>query len=412
METLPIVLFLLSLLIGYNIRRRAYLGPLDPLQLLAVSEAVWVATISELHRTGVASNAQVTIFAISIAIWWSLWCGFTLAYGRAWVKAVKGYWLRLDRADSAQVTALVGLYAVFAFVVLMVTLAAGGGGDNRLSVMKFLRPIEGVTAILPIPVIYVLLTRKAWSAKLLLGAVLVQMIATGGKSAILLILLPLTGLVQTGKLTMRPKHLVGVAVLLFGGFAASVVANYGVDAPGALLDILYTRVSLDGDVYLLALTNDVIYHTSTSSLLNYLTGPILKALLLPLPIDENIGSQIASIISGQDTPNGPNPHWPVVLMAYGVPALTAAGLSVIAFSMALFVKFRVLGSDIVRTLPLAVVVPLGAFCLGFPQTYFADPTFALIYLVQSVIVALLLCAVFLPLEMIRLPHAHHRHRRA
>ena len=370
MDLSSVALFLLALLTGYMARRRAYLGLLDPLQLLAVSEAVWVVTVHALAVDGGATNAQATLFTAAILLWWALWLLFGQAFGRRYVDAIRQYWIRLDHASGAEKATLIGLYAAFAFIVLAVTVMTGGGGDNRLSVMKFLRPIEGVTALLPIPVLYLLLTRNSKLAKLLLVALLLQMIFTGGKSAILSILLPLTGMMQTGKLTVRPRHLVAIGGLIFCGFAASTIVNYGVAAPGALFDILYSRISLDGDVYLLALPNDVIYQTTTTSLSSYLTGPILKTLLLPVTIDENIGSQISSIISGQDTPNGPNPHWPVVLMAYGIDGINAVGLSIVAFTAMLLVKFRLIAARVVRRLPLPLVVPLGAFILSFPTDLF------------------------------------------
>lgn len=398
MDNLTPYLFFATLFIGYGIRRKAYLGPVDPLQAIAVSESVWVVTVYELARDGAATNHQATMFGICLLLWWASWWYAARHFGSVYRESITAFWQRLSDMPHWRKRRMLILYLVGLSILILVTLANGGGGDNRLTIMKLLKPLESVTTILVPAVLFNLLISQRRYSKPLLAAVLVGMIITGGKSAILSILIPVTGASLIGRIRLQPRVILGLIVVSLIGFCASAMINYDVSNPIDALQLLYFRISLEADVYLLALPSDLLPQTQITSLTTYLLGPLIKLLFLPIDVDTNIGAQIGSIISGTDTVNGPNPHWPIVLLAYNKSIITSIFLSIICFGIVLNLKFKLSRFSQKRRWPMWAMIPVHGYILIYPQTFFADPSFPLIYLIQAGILAIFLSVVLRPVR--------------
>lgn len=383
------VLLVVSIAVSYLVRRQVYLGPVDPLKLSALGEGVWVVTVYQLALQGVATPPQVLVFTICLLIWWLAWWLLGRRWGKSYRLSIMRFWKRIAEMPRTSATRLTVLYLVGLLTLLLVTLSSGGGGDNRLSIMKLLRPMESVTTLLVPVVLFRLLLAKSRRSKLLLVTILLAMIVTGGKSSILSLLVPVTGAALIGRIQLRPKTIAGLVMIALLGFFASVTTNYGVTNPLQVLSVLYTRMALDGDVYLLALPNDLLAQTSTTSLTTYLFGPFIKVLFLPIDVDQNIGAQIGSLLRDEDTANGPNPHWPIVLMAFHKGIVSIVVLSVLSFMVILWVKLRVVKHSESGHWPLWAAIPFTSYVLLYPQTFFADPSFPAIYFVQAGVLALL-----------------------
>lgn len=396
MGALDIALLVTSAIVSYGVRRPVYLGPIDPLKLNALSEGIWVVTVYHLAIEGVASRTQVLVFTVCILLWWAAWWVFGRRWGAAYRRAMTRFWERIAQMPRWAGTRLTILYLAGLTTLLLVTLASGGGGDNRLSVTKLLRPMESITTLLVPIVLFRLLIATTLRSKVLLATVLLMMIVTGGKGSILSLLIPVTGAALIGRMTLRIHTIATLVAIALLGFAASVTINYGVTDPLEIFDVLYTRMSLEGDVYLLALPNDLLGQTSTTSLTSYLFGPLIKVLFLPIHVDTSIGAQIGSLLRNEETANGPNPQWPIVLLAFHRSEISAIWLSLVCFTAVLWMKLRLPAQPSARRWPLWLSIPLNAFILLYPETFFADPSFPMIYLVQALVLAGVLSLVLRP----------------
>ena len=53
-------------------------------------------------------------------------------------------------------------------------------------------------------------------------------------------------------------------------------------------------------------------------------------------------------------------------------------------------KLILISPAMISKMPISILIPLMGFIIQFPQTFFADPSYQFIYLVQSVFVSLIL----------------------
>lgn len=396
MEYIPATIFLCSLTISYWSRRPAYLNFLDPLQIIALSEGVWAATVYGLWSEGVATDLQAEAFTLCIAMWWTAWRIASVRLGPRYINAVKSIWIRVSQIDGFRSGMIISLFTFGLLITLAVTIANGGGGDNRLVVIKLLRPIESLTALLPPVVLFILFTKQTRSSLAIAVFLLLGMIAVGGKSSILQIVIPLSGMVLIGRIQLNFKVIASVFAVAALGFSASIMLNYGVQDPSLILSALIERISLDGDVYILSFTNDIIGETTTTSLLAYLLGPLIKLFFLPIHVDQSIGSQIGALIRNEDTVNGPNPHWPVVLLAYHLSLFQIFLLTIPAFALIMWIKFRLIAFRNPSSWPIWAVIPFFSYVLLYSQTFYSDPSFPEIYLIQAAVLSAVLFVVLRP----------------
>lgn len=396
LEPWVLLVFLLSVSIGYFVRRPVYLSSVDPLQFGALGEGIWVVTVYQLAAQGIASSEQATVFGVCLILWWAMWWRLAKRWGPGYRVAMAAFWLRIATMPRQQSLKLTLLYLAGLMLLLVVTLLSGGGGDNRLSIMKLLRPVESVTTLLVPIVLFRFLIAQGCGQKIMLVLILSAMVVTGGKSSVLLLLIPVTGAVLIGRMSIRGSTIAGLCAIGLIGFAASVAINYGVTDLLEVITIFYTRLSLDGDVYLLALPNELVANLSTTSLASYLLGPFIKLLFLPIHVDISIGSQIASVLQDGESVNGPNPHWPIVLLAYHRSVFSALWLSVVCFAMVLWVKLRLPSRSTCRRWPIWLAIPMNSYILLYPQSFFADPSFPTIYLAQALVLAGALSVILRP----------------
>ncbi len=402
MDFAPVVAaMLVSLILGYRSRCRIYLGPLDPLKLLAIQEAAWSATVAQLHLLGLIEGRAVVVFTLTLVLWWTAWRTAPSSWCRRYRESVRTIWLRVALLDHGRLFALTCLYVIPA-AIFVAAAATLGGGDNRLAVVKILRPLEAFTSLLaPVILFRALVSRSRWRWPAV-AFVLSLIVLAGGKGAILVVLVPITGAQLIGRMNSDTATIRRAVLVLVVGLFASVTINYDVASPLAVLEVIGTRVLLEGDVYLISLGADWLGSVSLNSIWTYVFGPLIKATLLPIEVDQHLGSQMASAALGEDTPTGPNAHWPVVLMALGIyDAATVALLSIALFGSVMLIKLRILSPRRTRRYPMAVVIPAAMFVLQFPQTFFMDPPFQFVFMVHAIFLSIVLCIVLVPFDLLR-----------
>jgi len=387
--------YFLCVLIGYWCRRPIYLGTLDPLKLLSLQEGAWAATVGWLYTQDSLTEDQVVVFALSLSLWWLIWALICKVGAGNYRLSMLILWHRVASLSKYRVGVVSTLYVAAALVFATVSILLGGGGDNRIDIFKLLRPLEGFVTILAPLVFFRLLISKHRLRIFALGALCVMLIISGGKGAIFSLFFPITAAELVGRIRFNKRSIVGAAVFVIAGISISIAANYGATSPSEILSILVNRLLMEGDIYILALANSGLDSVTVTSFPSYIFGPILKALMLPFQVDQNIGSQIASAVGGEEVPTGPNGQWPVLLMAYGLTAnWEILSLSIIFFTLSICLKMFLLDPNRTRKSSIAIAFPAGSFVLQFPQTFFADPSYQFVYLVHMIFVAIVLFILF------------------
>jgi hypothetical protein len=222
-----------------------------------------------------------------------------------------------------------------------------------------------------------------------------MIIASGGKSAIVSLLLPITAAELVGVIKIDKKRIfLIIAVVLFGIMASITLHNRSADN-FSIFSVLTFRLLMEGDIYFHALVNGNLNSVTVTSLPAYIFSPIIKVLMLPIQVDQNIGSQIGSAIAGFDVLTGPNGHWPILLMAYGLYAnFASAIISCLFFLLVIGIKLFLINPKFVTKIRIAFILPMMTFALQYPQVAFADPSFQFIYLVHMFFVAGILVTLF------------------
>lgn len=389
------IIYFVSVWIGYKCRQPIYLGQFDPLKLLALQEGAWVATVTWFYLEDSISVDQITMFAMTIVIWWLTW-KFLSEFGRQrYRNAMRIAWQRVSTLDEGRFKIIFSLYLATLTIFTVVSIMLGGGGDGRLAISKLLRPLEGfITLLGPLVLFKLLINRKVINIFYLV--ILVAMIiVSGGKSAIVSLLLPITAAELVGVMKIDKKHLLLIIAVMLGGITASIALhNNGAD-DSSIFSVLTFRLMMEGDIYIHALVNGNLNSVTVTSLPAYIFGPIIKVLMLPIQVDQNVGSQIGSAIAGFDVPTGPNGHWPILLMAYGLYANYAnAIISCLFFLLVIGIKLFLISPKVATKIRIAFILPMMTFALQYPQIAFADPSFQFIYLVHMFFVAGILVTLF------------------
>jgi len=386
---------MLSFLFSYWSKSKLYLGPLDPLKILAFQEAAWVSTVFFLYFEGSTNEEQLSIFLFCIVLWWLSWWGFSSLFGRNYKRVIFLYFQEIEKIQKKKSIVLMVAFYMASLIFLIGTIKFGGGGDDRLAIMKIFRPLEGFVVLLaPIVLFKLLISRDRIRTPLLVFAAAL-MIAIGGKGAIFVFLLPITAVGLIGHVNFKILTIIKIAVLLISGVFVSILINYGADSIYGVVEIFFHRLMMEGDIYILALANNGIVDVKITSLFFYVFAPIFKSFMLPFEFDRNIGAQISSALTGFEVQTGPNGHWSVLAMIYGFKAdVELLFISFVFYSLIISLKLFLISSGRLKNLPIALTIPLGSYVIQFPQTFFADPPYQFVYLVHVIIVALILSLVF------------------
>ncbi len=320
---------------------------------------------------------------------------FSFLFGARYTKMVLLYFIKIEKIQDKKFNTILIIFYFALFAFLIGTIKFGGGGDERLAIMKLLRPLEGFIVLLaPVVLFKLLIIKKMIKVPLLILAT-APLIAIGGKGAVLVFLLPITAAALTGHINLNKRNIFKIIIVLTLGIFLSIIVNYKGGSISEIINTLVNRIMMEGDIYILGLANNGISDVNIKSLLIYVFAPIFKTLMLPFDFDKNIGAQIYSALAGFEVQTGPNGHWPILAMVYGFKADIALLLyTLIFYIIVISIKLLVVSSFWVRKLPIAVLIPLVSYVIQFPQTFFADPPYQFVYFVHAVFVSLVLGLVF------------------
>lgn len=389
------LVYIFSVWVGYKCRQPIYFGKFDPLKLLALQEGAWAATVTWFYLENLISTDQITMFAMTIGLWWLTWKFLSEFGSQSYRKAMKIAWQRVLTLDKGKSQIIFSLYLATLTTYTVVSIMLGGGGDGRLAIVKLLRPLEGfITLLGPLVLFKLIINRKVINI-LLVVIILTMLIATGGKGAVVVLLLPIAAAEFLNVIKIDKKRFILITSIIFIGVAASITLHYKGEGGVDVFSVLTNRLLMEGDIYILAFAQDQLNSVTVTSLFAYIFGPLVKVLMLPIHVDPNIGSQIGSAIAGYDVPTGPNGHWPVLLMAYGLHANYASAIiSLLFFMLVISIKLFMINSKVARKIRTAIILPMMIFSLQYPQTVFADPSYQFIYLVHMFFVAATLVILF------------------
>lgn len=388
------IIYFVSVWVGYKCRQPIYLGQFDPLKLLSLQEGAWVATVTWYYLEGSISVDQVTMFVMSIVIWWLTWKILSEFGRQSYRNAMRIAWQRVSTLDKGKSQIIFSLYLTTLITFTLFSIMLDGGGDGRLEISKLLRPLEGFIALLGPLVLFKLLINRRLINIFYLLIMVVMIIVSGGKAAIVSLLLPITAAELVGVIKIDKKRSFLIITVMLGGIIASIAMNYS-GADRSILSVLTERLMMEGDIYIHALVNGNLNSVTVTSLPAYIFGPIIKVLMLPIQVDQNIGSQIGSAIAGSYVPTGPNGHWPILLMTYGLYANYASAIiSCLFFLLVISIKLFLINPKVATKIRIAFILPMITYALQYPQIAFADPSYQFIYLVHMFFVAGILVMLF------------------
>jgi hypothetical protein len=374
-----IFIFSIAFLIFYIARMPIYIGVLDPIKIQAIQEAVWTTTFFQLFESGYISIDYATLIILTLTIWlfgWFITCKY---YGKKYKEFASDSWNKLCLIDRSKTTAI---YIIFYFSITLYcayTYYTSGGGDARLLTNKTLRLIEGPVYLLSAFVIFRMLISKNRASKLVLAITMIGLVYIGGKSAAFAILLPITAAVYIKKIRLGIASYTYILLATSCMLVASIFINY---SSQDILNSLINRILMEGDIYIYSFILDGITFAKVESIFLYVFSPILKTSFFPFNYDVNVGAQISSGLAGTDLYTGPNAHWPIVLIGAKIYSIFQIIIFSIAFYLLLiFLKFHFISVKIFKINPI-YLAPLVSYTAQYPQTGFADPNIALIFLVH------------------------------
>jgi hypothetical protein len=372
----------------YLLRSSIYIGKFDPLKLLAIFEGLWTYSYIDLFTLNIISFEILMMLIACLSGWYLSWFFLIKLFGKTYIINIKNCWLKIKNLNKINNFILFVFYLIPLIIIVNYTIISNNYGDARISMLKSVRIIEGFTTLLCPIVLYKLLTFKTTSSLIFLIFILMLNVIIGGKSSIFIILLPLAACELTNVYKFKIKEIVIVLITLLLGIFFSILLIY--ESNDGFINVLTNRIKNEGDIYYLVFSNSLLENIKMDSLILYLIGPFIKLISKDM-VDINIGAQIGSLLAGFDVFTGPNGHWPILLLAYGLESYYSLFLiSVIFFTIVIGFKFWIIQSFILNKLPLFLIVPLVSFSSLFPQNSYAEPSNFSLYLLQLIFVSSIL----------------------
>lgn len=359
-------------------RSKLALSPIDPIYLTWMREFVAFITVGIGHSAGYISDEFVITFSMVFA-GYALYIVILATFFRSTYKrAVTTVLVFIERDLSSGKLFLGTCFLVYLFTSL---LFFGKGGDSRLEIYQAIRPIQPVLTVFTALLMYKLLYDYIIGKRIVLlpGLILLLSIITiGGKSAIFSILLPITYLHFRKHITLTFRGVGVLFVVCLIGVTVSAILNYGVANFGTIVNLIYFRILMDSDIYILYFKIEYGNQVNLPVFFEYIWGPVLKGLGLSELVPMNLGAQIGSAAAGTTVMTGPNGQLPVVIYTYTqnyVLQLTNLSILIAVYtSIVLFVR-----SDLYRKSVSFSVIPL--FLVGnFDQIFFDPPAYTLYFL--------------------------------
>ena len=390
-----ITCLVVSFVCGYYSRARIYLGPFDPLKIIAFQEAAWATTVFHLSTEGSINEEQASIFWASIILWWISWLGFSLIFGFKYKRTVFLFFEKISKISNKKFAILSFIYIISLSFFLLTSIIFAGGGDNRLGILKIIRPIEGFIVFLTPIIIYLILIDRVKNKIISLVLIALILILIGGKGAILTFLLPITAAEMTKRIRLDRKNIIIISLLLLSGISTSIIINYDADSLFLIINVFVTRLFMEGDVYILAFSNDGLQYVKIKSLFIYVFSPILKIFMVQYDFDQNIGAQIASGFAGFEVITGPNAHWPILALISGYKNnVEFLIVSFIFYTIIILLKLILIRPVMISRLPISILIPFMGFVIQFPQSFFADPPYQFVYIIHALFVSLVLSFIY------------------
>lgn len=188
-----------------------------------------------------------------------------------------------------------------------------GSGDARLVLAKAIRPFDLFFSAIEIPImflsIYYSIKKRTWLYFAALFLYLFVSFFSGSKASILVMLLLLIFIdTQIGERKIKPIMM--ILLTLFGLISVLVIKSFWsgkLDIYGVVL-----RFVAAGDIYQIALVNgDYSQLIGLYNPILYILHPFTSLIGLP-SYEYPIGSSIIGTMGYYITPNGPNPHLPIL----------------------------------------------------------------------------------------------------
>jgi len=385
-NTFLVILFFSS--IFYLLRRSIYIGIFDPLKLLAIFEGIWIYKYIYLFNVNIITSDILVMLLACMTGWYFSWLLMIKLYSDTYIANIKNCWLKIKNLDHVNNFILFVFYLLPLITLVIYTNISNNYGDARITMLKSVRLLEGFTTLLCPIVIYKLLTFKTARSYITLLFIVTMNIIIGGKSTIFIILLPLAACELTNVYKFKIKSILFVIILLILGIYYSIMFNY--ENNDGVIAVLINRIKNEGDIYDLVFSEELLDNIKVDSLMLYLIGPFVKLVSNEL-VDINIGAQIGSLLAGFEVFTGPNGHWPILLMAYGLNSYSSFFLiSVIFFTLVIGFKFWIIRSSLINKLPLFLIIPLVSFSSLYPQNAYAEPSNFSLYFLQLIFISICL----------------------
>jgi hypothetical protein len=378
-----LLIFLISSIIFYWIKKPIYLNAIDPLQLLAIPEGLMIAVI--LSIPNISSADKYWMIAV------------VGAYGISWVIFVvfgkKFYFIGIKQAALHLKNMPYYHYQALYFIVLLSSLTLfvfgstfGWTGDNRLLLTKLFRPLEGLWMIGFQVLLLAWLLRskyKSLTEIYLMLFLIFLLVATIGKGFSLNILLPVSIFVWISNFRLTPLRFTLLSLFMIALFSIGLFSAHGV-SPALIAKALWERIINDSDVYILGFSSGVLDSLEVSSFFSYVFGPLFKIIGLSWLVDTNIGAQIGSFHNGRLVATGPNAQLPYLFYIYFADDPISGMVSIILLLLFWFYIKFILITGWLSSVKRSQFVFLLFYALAFPQTVIKDPTYTSSFLIVTV----------------------------
>ncbi|MDA9566379.1 hypothetical protein N9R76_01105 [Planktomarina temperata] len=373
------------------IKKKFYLNSLDPLQLLCLSEAIIVVTIyNQLEN---AQNANLTGILFYILPLYSLYwivTGFLIAplYKRALMVTLT----KVANFSTARRRVLIYSLFICAFIMFFFAIVTGLVADNRIYLLKYIRPLESLVKwLFPVGVFLFLTQRYTFFWKFILLIVPVLLIFISGKSFALTLLVPISWYYFASNKPVKPLHSIAMLVALSFTMFASLTLVYGTSAQ-KFINLLVNRILNDSDIYLLGYRTDVIENLVIAEPHLYFVAPLIKYVTLGQISLSNVGSQIASVIAGKEVLTGPNPQYFYLLSIYYDNTAAMIFTSMLLLTSISLVKYLLLKVSF-RVGPMSALLIIIQTSSSI-NDFFRDPGFPVIYLTQALLFIIIIKFIF------------------